>query len=49
LITLYPKDVRSLYLVGLEAKVPLGVFDVTIEKSSDDEFVVKARAIEWGY
>ena len=49
LITLYPKDVRSLYLVGLETKVPIGVFSVYVEKSSDDEFVVKARAIEWGY
>ena len=48
MITLYPKDVRSLYLVGLEARVPLGVFDVIVEQGSD-EFVIKARAVEWGY
>ena len=51
LITLYPRDVRSFYLVGLEAKVPLGVFDVTIERggSGDDEFVIRAKIVEWGY
>jgi hypothetical protein len=51
LITLYPKDVRSFYLVGLETKVSLGVFDVTIEGggSGGDEFVVRAKVVEWGY
>jgi hypothetical protein len=48
LITLYPKDVRSFYLVGLEAKVPLGVFDVTIENGGD-EFIVKVKVVKWGY
>jgi hypothetical protein len=48
LITLYPKDVRSFYLVGLETKVPLGVFDVTIENGGD-EFIVKVKVVKWGY
>jgi hypothetical protein len=48
LITLYPKDVRSFYLVGLEAKVLLGVFDVTIENGGD-EFIVKVKVVKWGY
>ena len=49
LITLYPKDVKSLYLVGLEAKVLLGVFDVVVDSNGDNEFVIKARATERGY
>jgi len=49
LITLYPRDVGSFYLVGLEAKVPLGVFDVEVDGQGDNEFVVRAKAIEWGY
>jgi len=49
LITLYPRDVKSLYLVGLEAKVPVGVFSVDVEEGSSDEFVVKAKVVEWGY
>jgi len=48
LITLYPKDVRSFYLVGLEARVSLGVFDVTIENGGD-EFIVKVKVVKWGY
>ena len=48
MITLYPRDVRSFYLVGLEAKVPLGVFDVTIENGGD-EFIVKVKVVKWGY
>ena len=48
MITLYPKDVRSLYLVGLEAKVLLGLFDVTIENGGD-EFIVKVKVVKWGY
>ena len=44
-------SVRDLFLVGLEIKVPLGVFDVTIESggSGGDEFVVRAKAVKWGY
>jgi len=49
LITLYPKDAKSLYLVGLEAKVPVGVFSVDVKESSSDEFVVKVKVVEWGY
>lgn len=49
MITLYPRDVGSFYLVGLEAKVPLGVFDVEVDGQGDNEFVVRAKAIEWGY
>jgi len=48
LITLYPKDVRSFYLVGLEARVLLGLFDVTIENGGD-EFIVKVKVVKWGY
>ena len=48
MITLYPKDVRSFYLVGLETKVPLGLFDVTIENGGD-EFIVKVKVVKWGY
>jgi len=49
-IVMYPRDVKSFYLVGLEARVPVGVFDVTIERSgsSSDEFIIKAKTIEWG-
>ena len=49
LITLYPKDVRSFYLVGLETRVPVGVFDVVVESSGNNEFVVRVKAIRWGY
>ena len=49
-IVMYPRDVKSFYLIGLEARVPVGVFDVTIERSgsSSDEFIIKAKTIEWG-
>jgi hypothetical protein len=46
---MYPRSVRDLYLVGLEAKVPVGVFSVNVEKSGDNEFVVKVKVVEWGY
>jgi len=46
---MYPRDVRSFYLVGLEVKVPIGVFSVDVERGGGDEFIVKAEAIEWGY
>ena len=49
LIVLYPKDVRSFYLVGLEAKVPVGVFNVVVEEVGGNDFVVKAETVEWGY
>ncbi len=49
MIVLYPKDVRGLYLVGLEARVPLGVFDVVVDEHGSDEFIIKAKAAEWGY
>jgi len=29
--------------------VPLGVFDVAIESDGDNEFMIKAKAVEWGY
>jgi hypothetical protein len=46
---MYPRDVKSLYLVGLEARVPVGMFDVEVDGQGDNEFVVRAKAIEWGY
>jgi hypothetical protein len=46
---MYPRDVRSFYLVGLEAKVPVGVFSVDVEEGGSDEFVVRAKVVEWGY
>jgi glycine cleavage system regulatory protein len=47
---MYPRDVKSFYLIGLEAKVPIGVFSVDVERGGDsDEFVIKAKAVEWGY
>jgi hypothetical protein len=49
LITLYPRDVKSLYLVGLETKVLVGVFDVEVDGQGDNEFVVRAKVVEWGY
>jgi len=49
LIVLYPKDVKSLYLIGLETKVPVGVFDVEVYEHGSNEFIIKARAVEWGY
>jgi len=48
-VVMYPRDVKSLYLVGLEAKVLLGVFDVVVDSNGDNEFVIKARATERGY
>ena len=49
MITLYPRDVKSLYLVGLETKVLVGVFDVEVDGQGDNEFVVRAKVVEWGY
>jgi len=49
LITLYPRDVGSFYLVGLEARVPVGVFDVVVDGQGDNEFVIRAKVVEWGY
>jgi hypothetical protein len=46
---MYPRDVKSLYLVGLETKVPVGVFDVEVDGQGDNEFVVRAKVVEWGY
>jgi len=48
-IVMYPRDVKSLYLVGLEVKVPIGVFGVDVERGGGDEFVIKAKVVEWGY
>jgi len=48
-VVMYPRDVRSFYLVGLEAKVPVGVFSVDVEEGGSDEFVVRAKVVEWGY
>jgi hypothetical protein len=42
-------SVRDLYLIGLETKVLVGVFDVTIERGGSDEFIIKAKTVEWGY
>ena len=39
----------SFYLVGLETKVPVGVFDVAIESDGDNEFVIRAKAVERRY
>jgi len=48
-VVMYPRDVKSLYLVGLETKVPVGVFDVEVDGQGDNEFVVRAKVVEWGY
>jgi len=48
-VVMYPRDVRSFYLVGLDARVPVGVFDVEVYEHGSNEFIIKARADEWGY
>ncbi len=42
-------SVRDLYLIGLETKVPVGVFSVDVEEGGSDEFVVKVKVVKWGY
>jgi hypothetical protein len=42
-------SVRDLYLIGLETKVPIGVFSVYVEKSGDNEFVIRTKVVKWGY
>jgi hypothetical protein len=46
---MYPRDVKSFYLVGLEARVPIGVFSVDVEEQVGDRFVIGAKPIKWGY
>ena len=48
-VVMYPRDVKSFYLIGLEVKVPIGIFSVDVEKGGGDEFVIKAKVVEWGY
>jgi len=47
-IVLYPRDVKSFYLVGLEAKVPLGLVGLSVDVV-DGGFVVSVKPVEWGY
>jgi len=47
-IVLYPRDVKSFYLVGLEAKVPLGLVGLSVDVV-DGGFVVSVKPVEWSY
>jgi hypothetical protein len=48
-VVLHIGSVRDLYLIGLETKVPVGVFSVDVEEGGSDEFVVKVKVVKWGY
>ena len=45
-IVLYPRDVKSFYLVGLEVRVPINVFDVDLEELVDDHFIIGVKPIK---
>jgi len=47
-IVLYPRDIKSFYLVGLEAKVLLGLVGLSVDVV-DGGFVVSVKPVEWGY
>jgi len=49
LIVLYPKDVKSLYLIGLDARVPIGVFSVDVEEQVGNRLIIGVKPIKWGY
>ena len=47
-IVFHIRSVRDLFLVGLGARVAVGVFDVTVE-GGDEAFTIRAKVVEWGY
>jgi len=48
-VVMYPRDVRSFYLVGLDARVPIGVFSVDVEEQVDNRLIIGVKLIKWGY
>ncbi|KUO80382.1 MAG: hypothetical protein AT718_11215 [Vulcanisaeta sp. JCHS_4] len=46
---MYPRDVRSFYSVGLDARVPIGVFSVDVEEQVDNRLIIGVKPIKWGY
>ena len=48
-VVMYPRDVRSFYLVGLDARVPIGVFSVDLEERVDNRLIIGVKPVKWGY